>query len=837
MPRKYTLENTRNIGIMAHIDAGKTTTTERILYYTGRTYKIGEVHEGAAVMDWMEQEQERGITITSAATTAEWKGHRINIIDTPGHVDFTVEVERSLRVLDGAIALFDSVAGVEPQSETVWRQADKYHVPRIAYINKMDRIGADFDRGVQTMIDRLGAHPVPIQLPIGTEADFLGVVDLVKMKAIALQGRARHGTGRSRDPGDLAASRRRPRASTCWRRSPTTTTTLLELILEEAEVPEDVLKKAIRNATLSTKLTPVLCGSSFKNKGVQPLLDAVIDYLPSPLDVPPVVGTELIKGEEEERQVVRKADDSEPFSALAFKIAADPYVGKLTYFRVYSGRLEAGSRVLNVGSGRTERIGRILMMHANDREEVEEVYAGDIAAAVGIKQVITGDTLAAPDAPVHLEKIVFPEPVIKVAVEPKTKADQEKMSIALGRLAEEDPTFQVRTNEETGQTEISGMGELHLEVLVDRMKREFGVEANVGRPQVSYRETVRGTVEKIEGKFVRQTGGSGQFGVVYINLEPAPGEGFEFVNKIKGGNVPSEYIPAVKQGVEEALENGVKAGYPMVDMRVDAHRRQVPRRGLLGDRLQGGRLDRLQRGRQARQAGAAGADLRGRGDHAGGLPRRGDRRPQPPARTRRGQRAARQRAGGDRARAAERDVRLRDGPALEHAGTRELHDAVRRLRGGSGEHRREDRRTEDGGTGSGLGGAGSRSAGPACAQRQSPTAHLDRFLRFALTGRTYKSIQERTKSGEGEVRARQAACQRRDHRSHRPWQDDADRCHHDGAGREGRRRSPQLRGDRQRSRGEGTRHHDRHLARRVPDGEPPLRPRRLSRVTPTTSRT
>jgi elongation factor G len=567
MPRKFSLQNTRNIGIMAHIDAGKTTTTERILYYTGRTYKIGEVHEGAAVMDWMEQEQERGITITSAATTAQWKDHRINIIDTPGHVDFTVEVERSLRVLDGAIALFDSVAGVEPQSETVWRQADKYHVPRIAYINKMDRIGADFDSGVQTMIDRLGAHPVPIQLPIGAEGGFEGIVDVVAMKAVVYKDEM----GKEQDV--LEIPERLLEAATVAREHLLEEVShyddaLLELLLEEAEIPEAVLKNAIRKATLSTKLTPVLCGSSFKNKGVQPLLDAVIDYLPSPLDVPPVLGTELIKGEEQEREAVRHADDSEPFAALAFKIAADPYVGKLTYFRVYSGHLEAGSRVLNVGSGRTERIGRVLMMHANEREEVEEVFAGDIAAAVGIKQVITGDTLADPAHPIHLENIVFPEPVIKVAVEPKTKADQEKMSIALGRLAEEDPTFQVRTNEETGQTEISGMGELHLEVLVDRMKREFGVEANVGRPQVSYRETVKATVEKIEGKFVRQTGGSGQFGVVYINLEPAPGEGFEFISKIKGGAIPSEYIPAVKKGVEEALENGVKAGYPMVDMRV-----------------------------------------------------------------------------------------------------------------------------------------------------------------------------------------------------------------------------------------------------------------------------
>ena len=567
MPRKYTLERTRNIGIMAHIDAGKTTTTERILYYTGRTYKIGEVHDGAATMDWMEQEQERGITITSAATTAEWNGHRINIIDTPGHVDFTVEVERSLRVLDGAIALFDSVAGVEPQSETVWRQADKYHVPRIAYINKMDRVGADFERGVQTMIDRLGAHPVPIQLPIGAETGFEGIIDLVAMKAVVYKDELGTEQVVGEIPEPLADAADAAREHLLEEVSHYDDG-LLELILEEAEISEARLKQAIRAATLSTKLTPVLCGSSFKNKGVQPLLDAVIDYLPSPLDVPPVVGTELIKGEENERQVVRKPDDSEPFAALAFKIAADPYVGKLTYFRVYSGRLEAGSRVLNVGTGRTERIGRILMMHANDREEVSEVYAGDIAAAVGIKQVITGDTLAAPDAPIHLEKIIFPEPVIKVAVEPRTKADQEKMSIALGRLAEEDPTFQVRTNEETGQTEISGMGELHLEVLVDRMRREFGVEANVGRPQVSYRETVRGTAEKIEGKFVRQTGGSGQYGVVYLNLEPAPGEGFEFINKIKGGSVPSEYIPAVKQGIQEALENGVKAGYPMVDLRV-----------------------------------------------------------------------------------------------------------------------------------------------------------------------------------------------------------------------------------------------------------------------------
>ncbi len=563
MSRPFTLTNTRNIGIMAHIDAGKTTTTERILFYTGRTYKIGEVHEGAAAMDWMEQEQERGITITSAATTCTWDEHRINIIDTPGHVDFTVEVERSLRVLDGAIALFDSVAGVEPQSETVWRQADKYTVPRIAYINKMDRTGADFEKGVQTMIERLGAKPVPIQLPLGTEGDFVGVIDLVKMQAITYADELGTDQLTGEIPENLLAEAQVAREVLLDEAS-NYDDELVELILEEAEVPVDVLKRAIRAGTLGNHFTPVLCGASFKNKGVQPLLDAVIDYLPSPLDVPPVEGVDPKSNE----PVVRNADDSEPFAALAFKIMADPFVGKLTFFRVYSGTLEAGGRVLNVGSGKTERVGRLLMMHANDREELEKVYAGDIAAGVGIKQIVTGDTLCAPDKPIKLETIVFPEPVIKVAVEPKTKSDQEKMSVALGRLAEEDPTFQVQTNEETGQTEISGMGELHLEVLVDRMRREFNVEANVGKPQVSYRETVRGTAQKVEGKFIRQTGGSGQYGVVYIDMEPAPGVGFEFVSAIKGGSVPSEFISAVEKGCAEAMDNGVKAGYPMVDIRV-----------------------------------------------------------------------------------------------------------------------------------------------------------------------------------------------------------------------------------------------------------------------------
>ena len=569
MPRKFSLAKTRNIGIMAHIDAGKTTTTERILFYTGRTYKIGEVHEGAAVMDWMEQEQERGITITSAATTCEWKDTRINIIDTPGHVDFTVEVERSLRVLDGAVALFDSVAGVQPQSETVWRQADKYHVPRIAFVNKMDRIGADFDNAIQTMIDRLGAHPVAIQLPIGAEADLLGIIDLVENHAIIYKD----DLGKEQEiveiPADLADAAAAARAHLLDEVS-NYDDDLIELILEEAEIPVEMLKAAIRKATLSSEITPVLCGSAFKNKGVQPLLDAVLDYLPSPLDVPAIEGHVPGKLDEDgnEIEMQRHADDSEPFSALAFKIMADPYVGKLAYFRVYSGKLEAGGRVLNVTTGRTERIGRLLMMHANEREELTEVYSGDIAAGVGMKQVVTGDTLCAVDQPIKLENITFPEPVIKVAIEPKTKVDQEKMGVALGRLAEEDPTFRVQTNEETGQTEISGMGELHLEILVDRMMREFKVDANVGRPQVSYRETIRGTANKVEGRLVRQTGGSGQYGIVYIDIEPNPGQGFDFVNQIKGGSIPSEFIPAVEKGIEEALANGPRAGYPLVDIKV-----------------------------------------------------------------------------------------------------------------------------------------------------------------------------------------------------------------------------------------------------------------------------
>ncbi|MGB0121375.1 MAG: elongation factor G [Solirubrobacterales bacterium] len=569
MARDFTLDKTRNIGIMAHIDAGKTTTTERILYYTGRTHKIGEVHEGAATMDWMEQEQERGITITSAATACEWLDHRINIIDTPGHVDFTVEVERSLRVLDGAVAVFDSVAGVEPQSETVWRQADKYSVPRIAYINKMDRTGADFYMSVRTIKERLGANAVPIQLPIGAEGDFLGIIDLVTMKATVYKDDLGAEVDIVDIPEDMQEQAEEYRAAmveACADQDDE----LMELYLAEEEISEEKIMAALKAATLAITVTPVLCGSSFKNKGVQPLLDTIVALLPSPLEVPAVEGMlPLKKGEEEREEGNRPADDSGPFAALAFKVMSDPYVGKLTYFRVYSGTLEAGGRVLNVTTGKTERIGRLLMMHANSREEIERVYSGDICAGVGLKNTGTGDTLSAPDAPIELESMDFPDTVIAVAIEPKTKSDQEKMGTALQRLSEEDPTFKIESDEETGQTLIHGMGELHLEVLVDRMIREFNVAANVGKPQVAYRETIRKRVEKVNAKFARQTGGRGQYGHAVINIEPAPGEGFIFESKIKGGVIPTEYIPAVKQGITEALENGVKAGYPLVDLKVE----------------------------------------------------------------------------------------------------------------------------------------------------------------------------------------------------------------------------------------------------------------------------
>jgi len=561
--RKYTLQNTRNIGIMAHIDAGKTTTTERVLYYTGKTHKIGEVHEGAAVMDWMAQEQERGITITSAATTVFWRDTQINIIDTPGHVDFTMEVERSLRVLDGAIALFCSVGGVEPQSETVWRQADKYGIPRIAYVNKMDRIGADFFRGLEMMVDRLGANPVALQVPIGRESDFRGIVDLIEMNAIIYLDEL----GTDWEVVDIPEEMR-PVADEYRLKLVEAVADhddhLLETYLEGGQITPEHLREVIRQATLDISITPVLCGSSFKNKGVQPLMDAIVEYLPSPLDVPPVSGIRP-----DGTEVTRKPDDDGPFAALAFKVAVDPYVGKLTYFRVYSGTLKAGSYVYNSTKQKRERISRILQMHANHREDRDEIYSGELAAAVGLKVTSTGDTLCTQDKQVILESMEFPEPVIWVAIEPKTKADEDKLAASLQKLAEEDPTFRVRTDEETGQTIIAGMGELHLEIIVDRLTREFNVDANVGRPQVAYRETVRSAVHKVEGRFVRQTGGRGQYGHVLIDMEPnAHGAGYEFESRIMGGSIPRDYIPAVDEGIQEAMNTGVLAGYPMVDLKV-----------------------------------------------------------------------------------------------------------------------------------------------------------------------------------------------------------------------------------------------------------------------------
>jgi elongation factor G len=570
MPRKTPLERYRNIGIMAHIDAGKTTTTERILFYTGVSHKMGEVHEGAAIMDWMEQEQERGITITSAATTCFWKGmdqsrpeHRINIIDTPGHVDFTIEVERSLRVLDGAVAVFCAVGGVEPQSETVWRQANKYHVPRIAFVNKMDRAGADFMRVVRQIRERINGNPVLVQLPLGSEENFKGVIDLVKMKRIEWDDETQGVKFAELEiPAELRAEAERHREALV-EAAAEGDEGLLKTYLETGTLSEDEIRRGIRARCLKTEITPVTCGSAFKNKGVQAMLDAVVDYLPAPSDMPPIHG-HLENGSDGER----KASDDAPFAALAFKIATDPFVGSLTFIRVYSGVLNSGDTVFNPIKDKKERIGRLLQMHANDRSELKEVRCGDIAAAVGLKDVTTGDTLTDPKAVITLEKMEFPEPVISVAVEPKTKADQEKMGVSLSKLAKEDPSFRVRTDEESGQVIISGMGELHLEIIVDRMKREFGVEANVGKPQVAYRETIRKTVEQ-EGKFVRQSGGRGQYGHVYLRLEPLPpGKGYEFENAVIGGVVPREYIGAVDKGVREQMQNGVVAGYPVVDCKV-----------------------------------------------------------------------------------------------------------------------------------------------------------------------------------------------------------------------------------------------------------------------------
>ncbi len=563
--RDFALDKVRNIGIMAHIDAGKTTTTERILYYTGKNYKIGEVHEGAATMDWMVQEQERGITITSAATTCQWNGHRINIIDTPGHVDFTVEVERSLRVLDGAVAVFDAVAGVEPQTETVWRQANKYHVPRICFVNKMDRVGADFFRCVDMIRDRLDCVPAVIQLPIGAEGHYQGIIDLTTMKATIYHDEK----GENFEVVDIPAEFREQADEYHTALIDVLTTFddhLMEKVLGEEEVTPADIRRALRVGTLGSHCVPILNGTAFKNKGVQPMLDAVVDFLPSPVDLPPTQGTRPSNDE----PVERKASDDEPFAALAFKIMTDPYVGKLTYLRVYSGTLEKGETVINTTKGnKKERLGRLLLMHANNREDLETIRTGDIVAAVGLKQVTTGDTLSDSNDLIRLETLTFPEPVIHVAVEPKTKADQEKLAKALYALSEEDPTFRVRTDEETGQTVISGMGELHLEVLVDRMLREFSVDANVGKPQVAYRETVRKTVEKVEEKYVRQTGGKGQYGHVVITLEPTgPGGGYEFLDEITGGVIPKEYINPVNQGIQEALTAGVLAGYPTVDVRV-----------------------------------------------------------------------------------------------------------------------------------------------------------------------------------------------------------------------------------------------------------------------------
>ncbi|TMM13158.1 MAG: elongation factor G [Actinobacteria bacterium] len=563
MARTTPLERYRNIGIMAHIDAGKTTTTERILYYTGRAYKMGEVHDGTATMDWMAQEQERGITITSAATTCFWQDHRINIIDTPGHVDFTIEVERSLRVLDGAVAVFDSVAGVEPQSETVWRQADKYGVPRICFVNKMDRIGADFGRSVDMIRDRLDAKPAVVQIPIGAEGHFRGCIDLIGQKALVWEEGMGERWSVEDIPADMAAA-----AEAAHHDLIDVVSEFDDVVMEkyvgDEEISPDDLRRALRQGTIENMVVPVLCGSAFKNKGVQPMLDAVVDFLPSPLDVPPTAGVD-VKGIEE---LEREPDDAAPFSALAFKIMSDPYVGRLTYFRVYSGTLAKGSSILNSTKDRKERIGRILQMHANHREDKEAIFAGDIVAAVGLKYTTTGDTLCDPANPIVLESLEFPEPVIHVAVEPKTKADQDKLGKALFALSEEDPTFQVHSDEETGQTVISGMGELHLEVLVDRMLREFKVDANVGRPQVAYRETITQSASKVEERYVRQTGGRGQYGHVVIDLEPTgPGGGYEFVDKIVGGVIPKEYIPSVDAGIQEALTSGVLAGYPMVDVR------------------------------------------------------------------------------------------------------------------------------------------------------------------------------------------------------------------------------------------------------------------------------
>ena len=691
--REFPLAKTRNIGIMAHIDAGKTTTTERILYYTGRTYKLGEVHEGGTVMDWMVQEQERGITITSAATTCRWRDTWINIIDTPGHVDFTVEVERSLRVLDGAVAVFDAVAGVEPQTETVWRQANKYKVPRMCFVNKMDRVGADFDRTVAMIRDRLEAVPAVVQLPIGAEGGFEGVIDLLKMKAL-VWGEGMGETWETREiPEHLVQAAEEARHALVDVVS-NFDDNVMERYVSEQEITAEDLRKGLRQATIASELVPVLCGSAFKNKAVQPMLDAVVDYLPSPLDVPPTQGVVPRTGE----PIEREPRDDEPFSALAFKIMSDPFVGKLTYLRVYSGTLQKGTTVLNSSRDRKERIGRILQMHANHREDRDAVYTGDIVAVVGLKSTTTGDTLCEIAHPVVLESLEFPEPVIHVAVEPKTKADQDKLSKALFALSEEDPTFRVRSDQDTGQTVISGMGELHLEVLVDRMLREFRVDANVGKPQVAYRETIRDSVHKIEERYIRQTGGRGQYGHVVIDIEPTgPGGGFEFVDKVTGGVIPKEYIPAVDAGIQEAMNSGVLAGFPIVDLRVtlvygsyhdvDSSEMAFKIAGSMAFKkaVRAARPVLLEPIMEVEVV----TPEDNLGDVIGDLS------------SRRGTDRGHGTAGGEPCRAGPgpivRYVRLRYRPAFPHPGSRDVHDAVRLLPGGSGvgiagDHRPSDRR-------------------------------------------------------------------------------------------------------------------------------------------------
>ena len=685
--RSNPIDKFRNIGIMAHIDAGKTTTTERILYYTGRNYKIGEVHEGGATMDWMEQEQERGITITSAATTCMWKGHTINIIDTPGHVDFTVEVERSLRVLDGAVAVFDGVAGVEPQTETVWGQANKYGVPRMCFVNKMDRMGANFYDALDSIKERLGANTAVLQLPIGYEGDFAGVVDLINMVALIWNSEDLGASWNEVEiPDDLKDK------AVEWRADLVETVAsadeeLMLKFLEDEEISVEELEEGIRKATIANEIVPVLLGTAFKNKGVQPLLDAIIKYLPSPADLPPVNGMTV----KEDEKLTRDLTDEEPFSALAFKIMTDPHVGKLTFLRVYSGTLEKGDQVLNVRTGNKERLGRLLQMHANTREDRERIFSGEIVAGIGMKNTKTGDTLCDPDHPIVLESLEFPEPVIHVAVEPKTKADQEKMSKALQALAEEDPTFTVRTDEETGQVIIAGMGELHLEVLVDRMLREFKVDASVGKPQVAYRETITQTVEKVTYTHKKQTGGSGQYAEVQITLEPTgPGGGYEFVDQISGGRIPREYIPSVDAGIQASLESGVLAGYPDGRRAGHPHRRQVPRRRLLRDGVQDRRHHGLQGGGPQGQARHPRAGHEGRGRHARGLHGRRHRRPQLPARPGRRHEPARQRPGDRRPGAAVGDVRLRRRPAVQDPGSRPVHHAVRLLPGVPGQRAGRD---------------------------------------------------------------------------------------------------------------------------------------------------